>query len=115
MSASEPQESVNNEIEIQSSAENTEQRPNNNTNGQYVAPLHLYDGHEGPPLSPNRYMVTFYNGHTQEKHWEVVGEIIGGAWFGSWYAATLSDDQIERIRRDPGVKEVRQYGRVEWG
>ena len=79
---------------------------------EYLAPLRRYDG---VPLKPNHYNVTFLEGHTREKHWEAIGEDLGAPGSSGWYWSTLSDEQLQRVRRDPGVKEVIQSGRVVWG
>jgi hypothetical protein len=59
--------------------------------------------------------VTLQKGYTAAKHWEAIGEDLGVTVTGGWYSARISDEQRERIRRDPGVKEITQYGRVIWG
>jgi hypothetical protein len=114
MSASTQQESERNQTDVQNPSDATQQAPNEGCDAaeQYVAPFFPY---HGVPLNPYRYMVTFYKGHTLEKHWQAIGIKFGTDWSGDWYSATLSDDQRERVRRDPGVKEVRQYGQAEWG
>ena len=104
-----------NEHADQNNPENQGSTPSANGDKQgpegYVAPFFPYDG---TPLRPNRFMVTLKAEHTMEEHWKVIGERLG-VDEGGWYSATLSEEQIERIRRDRGVKEVRQYGRAVWG
>jgi hypothetical protein len=78
---------------------------------EYIAPLHRYDG---VPLIPDHYSVTFHKGHTRQKHWEAIGEDLGAPGAHDWYQVTLTDEQLERIRRDPGVKKVTQSGRGVW-
>lgn len=81
---------------------------------EYLAPIRYYQG-SGPPLRPDFYAVTLQKPHTVENHWEVIGERIGMRWTSEWYDATLSEAQIECIRRDPVVKSIVQYGRAVWG
>lgn len=79
---------------------------------EYVAPFKPF---HGTPLYPNYYLVTLHEKGKMEKHWNAIGENLGKRDMGGWYSATLSMEQIERIRRDPGVKSVVQYGDAVWG
>ena len=74
---------------------------------EYIAPFYPYDG---VPLRPCYYAVTFVRAYTRKQHWEAIGENLGPPGTDSWYSATLTPEQIDRIRRDPGVKKVRQNG-----
>lgn len=77
----------------------------------YIAPLHPC---KGVPLIPYHYSVTFHNRHTRQKQWEAIGEDLGAPGAAEWYEASLTLEQLERIRRDPGVKEVRKNGSGVW-
>lgn len=56
----------------------------------------------------------FHKGHTYDKHFDFIGETLDITRLGAMYNATLSGEQRERIRRDPGVSQVTQYGGAEW-
>ena len=111
MSASKPdQEHVQAEATNKATAQSSENNLKEAT--EYLAPLRRYDG---VPLKPNHYNVEFVEGHTRDKHWEAIGEDLGAPGSSRWYWTTLSDEQLERVRRDPGVKEVIQSGKAVWG
>ena len=114
MSASTFEKPAENAEEANSTNEAAAQAPNEGTEGssEYIAPFYPY---HGIPRRPNRYMVTLKKSHTTEKHCEVIGERIRASDTGGWYSATLSNELRERVRRDPGVVEVTQYGTAEWG
>ena len=91
---------------------NTQSSENENGGGnEYVAPFTPF---HGVPLKPNYYMVTLHDQHTPKQHWEAIGEDLGVTFIGRWYSAFLTVEQRERIRRDPGVTDVTQYGKAVW-
>lgn len=113
MAASSPKESEKSGSKVQQPTESTQEYSHQDVDiTEYVAP---YYPNEGVPRKPNRYLVTFFKEHTLDKHRDAIGEHIRVAFSSSWYSATLTDEKRERIRRDPGVKDVRQIGSAEWG
>jgi prepilin-type processing-associated H-X9-DG protein len=111
MSASKPDEhSVQTEATDEASARSSKNDVGDET--EYLAPLRRYDG---VPIKPNHFNVTFFDGHTRKKHWEAIGEDLGAPSSSRWYWSTLSDEQLERVRRDLGVKEGIQSGNAVWG
>ena len=77
---------------------------------EYIAPYVPAD----ESIIPDRYLVILSDGHTFEKHCEAVGEQLDVFYQGGFYSGTLTEDQRERSRRDPGVEKVIQYIDSEW-
>lgn len=82
---------------------------------EWIAPYRPYDGSQGPCRRYDRYTVNFFEGHTVAKHEEIVQGIGRQGGGQGWYQRILSEEERERVRRDPGVASVVQCGPAYWG
>lgn len=84
------------------------------SSSECVAP---YEQWPGVSAAPNRYLVLLHDGYTNKRHKAVIGEGLSTGQSGpsfSSYVGTLTDDMRERVRRDPGVKKITQFGDDQW-
>lgn len=82
------------------------------TPDERLAPYYPY---EGIPMRVNHYYVHLKKDYTMKKHWEFLGEELGLECGEFWYEASLTDEQLLQVRRDPGVERVRKSGAAVWG
>nr|POE93445.1 subtilisin-like protease 3 [Quercus suber] len=84
--------------------------------GDLLAPL---EGMDNQDKYPNEYLIQFYNNHTLEQHFHIIGQNLSSSpefrryTFG--YQATIDEKtRDEQVRRDPGVRMVEANSPLYW-
>ncbi|KEQ64043.1 subtilisin-like protein [Aureobasidium melanogenum CBS 110374] len=89
--------------------------PSTRRSGDNLAPLYRGESNE---TRPDTYMVTLFRDKDYHDHFKVIGRDLEAdnstafRWFkyaDSYYAANITKDWIDKIRRDPAVESVEEY------